>query len=248
MVNPPQTGLGSPPAQTRNVLGDVGAFLLHRPAIPTLIRFTTQKDRENYSHRIMQRVGIDVTDYAVLNLHQIGVEAPVRLVFEEALSWSGDSSCWPNHLAEAERVNGLLERIMIRPLGISKLPFGPGARFGWRVRPLFEMNIQRIQHSPGASGPDNARYFLHSCSGGYPIGVFLFYLRSSIASQGESERCQVFLCVGFNFYGRKTSARLGPLAAVWESVHNRVTANVLNRFKQLCEWRFARTQAGLGGR
>ena len=31
---------------------------------------------------------------------------------------------------------------------------------------------------------------------------------------------------------------------IWEKIHSRVTRNVLNRFKQLCEWRFQRIQDG----
>ena len=97
-IDPPP-GHKVPPARTRGVVGDLCAFFLNQPVIPTLISFSSKAERENYSHRIMQRLGIDTASYSVLNLHKIGVEAPVRYVFEELLSWDGDSSCWPNHIA-----------------------------------------------------------------------------------------------------------------------------------------------------
>jgi hypothetical protein len=74
-------------------------------------------------------------------------------------------------------------------------------------------------------------------------------VRSSIAARDETALSQVFLAVGFDFWGLRGWPVIGhalrPVHRVWEGVHNRVTANVLNRFKQLCEWRFERLQAGL---
>jgi hypothetical protein len=202
------------------------------------------EERRNYSRRIIQRVGIDVSRYSILNVHKIGVDAPITHVFEEALSWDGNSSCWPSRLARAERVDGRLEQIRVLPLGIRKLPFGNEARLGWRIPSLFDLSALRIQRTPSPTDPDSARYLLYSSGGGYPIGVFLFYARSSLAEQGEREMTQVFLGVGFDFYGKEHLSRFRPISRIWEAVHNRVTANVLNRFKQLCEWRFERLQTG----
>jgi hypothetical protein len=70
------------------------------------------------------------------------------------------------------------------------------------------------------------------------------YVRSSIAEQGEIEQTQLFFAVGFNFYGKENRSNTGIVNKTWEKVHNRVTANILNRFKQLCEWRFQRIQEG----
>ncbi len=56
---------------------------------------------------------------------------------------------------------------------------------------------------------------------------------------------EVFLGVSFDFYGENGWSLFRPVNRIWESVHNRVTANVLHRFKQLCEWRFERTAEGL---
>jgi len=129
-------------------------------------------------------------------------------------------------------------------MGLRKLPFGNNARIGWKIKSLFDLSAIEIRHTPSMADPDNARYILYSCSGGYPIGIFVLYARSSIAEEGETEMTQVFLGVGFDFYGKRTLSLFSPISKLWEAVHNRVTANVLNRFKQLCEWRFAKIQTG----
>ncbi len=239
-----RSGKIAPPVASKGVFGDVLAFFLPRSPTTTLIEFPTQADRENYSYRIMQRLAIDVSQYSVLNLHQIGIEAPVQSVFEELEQWSGHSSCWPNYVAAVERTDDRIEEIKIRLLGLSRIPFGRRTRVGWRVPPLFVMKALRIQRSPGDLETDNARYMLYSCSGGYPIGIFVIYVRSSIAEQGEVEMTQVFFGVGFDFYGKEGLSRIRALTGAWETVHNLVTTNVLNRFKQLCEWRFQRWQDG----
>ena len=41
--------------------------------------------------------------------------------------------------------------------------------------------------------------------------------------------------MSFNFYGRKRWWGARFLHRIWESVHNRATGNILNRFRQLCE-------------
>jgi uncharacterized protein YbjT (DUF2867 family) len=238
------SGDTAPPASHRSLIGDLRAFLVKRPAVPTLIEFDSMEERENYSRRIIQRVGIDVSQYSILNLHKIGVDVPIKHVFEEALGWNGSSSCWPSRLATAERVGGKLDQIRILPMGIRKLPFGNEARLGWKIASLFDLTALKIQRTPSATDPDSARYLLYSCSGGYPIGVFVLYARSSMVEQGELEMTQVFLGVGFDFYGKEHLSRFRPISSLWEAVHNRVTANVLNRFKQLCEWRFEKMQAG----
>ena len=233
-----------PPSRSESLFRDVLNFVLHRPQMATLIEFASRRKREDYTHRILQRIGVDVTSYSMLNLHKIGIDVPVQHTFREVLAWDGDSSCWPNRIAKLERVTGEINHLRIRPLGITRFPFGSNSRLGWNVSPLFELNALKIQEAPRDLDPDNARYILFSCEGGYPIGVFVLYVRSSIAHQGETGRSQVFLGVGFNFYGRQNLSRLKPLNWLWEWIHNRVTANVLSRFKQLCEWRFERLQAG----
>jgi hypothetical protein len=221
----------APPEKSRGIVSDIRFFILHKPAVRTLIRFSNSAEREDYSHRIMQRTGIDVTQYSVLNIHRIGIEVPVRYVFEELLSWDGDSTCWPNHIATVDRLDGQLEKIQIFLLGLKKF------------KPLFNLNAIKFQHLPGLSD-DNARYLLFESSGGYPIGIFAMYVRSSIAEHNELEQTQLFFAVGFNFYGKVHRSNLSIVNKIWEKIHNRVTANILNKLKKLCEWRFQRLQDG----
>ena len=221
----------TPPARSRGILSDIRLFLLHRPAVSTLVSLTSEESRENYSERIRQRLEISVAEYAILNIHKIGIEAPVGYVFEELQRWDGESTCWPNHLAAAERVDGSLEHVRI-------LLFGLG------LVPLFDLKAIKIQDVPEPSDGDNARYLLFESSGGYPIGVFAMYVRSRIAELGEVETSQMFMAVGFNFYGRTDWTHTHVINRIWEQIHNRATANIMNRFKRLCEWRFQRVQAG----
>jgi len=234
----------APPSRSNGLLSDISLFFLHKPKIPTLIEFKTETEREDYSQRIMQRLGIDVSKYSVLNIHKIGIDVPVRYAFEEILQWDGDSTCWPNHIAAVERMDGQLEHIQIRLLGRKKYPLGfKNAFFGLKFIPLFSLHAIKFQHLPGPSD-DNARFLLYESSGGYPIGIFTMYVRSSIAERGEIEQTQLFLAVGFNFYGKENRSNTRIVNKIWEKVHNRITANTLNRFKKLCEWRFRRIQEG----
>lgn len=234
----------SPPKRSKGIPSDIRNFFLHRPPIPTLIKFSSEAEKEDYSHRIIQRIGIDVTKYSVLNIHRIGINVPVRYIFEELLNWDGDSTCWPNHIATVDRLEGRLEHIQIFFLGRRKYPFGfKNGFFGLKFIPLFSLNAVRFQRLPGLSD-DNARYLLYDSNGGYPIGIFTMYVRSSIPERGETEQSQLFLAVGFNFYGEEHRPNINIVNKIWEKIHNRVTANVLNRLKQLCEWRFQRIQEG----
>ena len=110
--------------------------------------------------------------------------------------------------------------------------------------PLFKLDALHFQKIPDLSDSDNARFLLYKCSGGYPIGIFSLYVRSSIVQQYEPEQSQLFLMVGFNFYGKEQWSKRSPFNRVWESIHDRVTSNVLTRIKQLSEWRFTKTQSG----
>jgi len=244
-VRTPATSMSqSPPLPSRALLSDLRHFLLRRPRIPTLIEADSPAQRQDYAHRIRQRLGVCVADYSVLNIHRIGIRAPASLVFQELTRWDGSSSCWPNHLAEFERIDGFRD-VRILLLGMREYPFGlRRSLFGLEYIPLFRLNAIDIQTTPGARDPDNARYLLFRCSGGYPIGVFAIYVRSSIAALGEVEQTQCFMVVGFDFYGRGTARDRGIVGRVWEVVHNRVTSNVMNRFKALCEWRFERVREG----
>lgn len=237
--------LQSPPSRSNGLFSDFRNFLWNKPEIPTLIKFKTDEKRLEYNHRIRQRVGEVVDQYTVLNVHRIGIEAPVSYVFNELLNWNGDSTCWPNDIAKVERIDDDIEAIRILPFGWKKYPFGFRKSFlGMNFIPLFLLNSIRVKRVPDAFDFDNARYLLYKCSGGYPIGIFMMYVRSSIADMGETEQTQLFFTVGFNFYGKEYHSRWSFLNGIWEAVHNRVTTNVLNRLKQLSEWRIEKMETG----
>jgi hypothetical protein len=219
-------------------------FFLTRPPIPTLIRCSAEEDREDYTVRIQQRLGIDVRDYRVLNIHRIGVDAPVSYVFDEILAWDGETPAWPNRIATVEQMDARREHIRIVLLGGLKQLFGNGKLFAHGLGTLFKLEAVRVKRVPDAEEMDNARYLLFDCHGGYPIGIFSIYARSSTAAQGETDATQVFMVDGFNFYGVRWWPGVRVFNRLWEAVHNRVTNNVLNRFKQLCETRFLNVTAG----
>jgi hypothetical protein len=228
-----------PPSRSKGLVTDVIYFLLHKPAHATLIKYDTVEERDDYNQRVMQRTGIDPNRFSVLNIHKIGVEAPVSYVFNELLQWNGDSTCWPNHIAKVERFENDLNRISIQPFGWKRYPFKfMKSFFGFKLIPLFLLNAIQIKKVPDTFDFDNARYLLYECSGGYPIGIYVMYVRSSIPTMGETAQSQLIFAVGFNFYGKEDWQSHRKLVnKIWESIHNRVTANVLNRVKQLGEWR-----------
>ena len=106
------------------------------------------------------------------------------------------------------------------------------------------MKAIRILRTPTSADYDNARYLLYECTGGYPIGIFSMFVRSSIPGELETGQSQLFMAVGFDFYGRKSKYKHNPVNMIWEMVHNRASVNIMNRFKQLCEWRFSKMQSG----
>ena len=172
------------------------------------------------------------------------MDAPVSHVFNELLRWNGDSSCWPNHIAKVDLIGDNLEHLQILPFGFKKYPFSFMKSFmGIKLIPLFLLNLLRIKNIPDDFDFDNARYLLYECTGGYPIGIFTLYVHSSIPSIGEEAKSQLVFIVGFNYYGKKDwQTHKRWINKIWESVHNRVTSNVLNRMKQLAEWRSDRIQ------
>lgn len=228
----------TPPPRSKGIISDFRMFLINKPPVKTHIRFKSLEEREYYSHRIIQRLGVNVEKYNVLNIHQIGIDVPPKYAFEELLNWNGDSTCWPNHIAQVSRVNNQLENINIYLFGKKRIPFG--------LSPLFDLTAIRIQKIPQAIDSDNARFLLYKCSGGYPIGVFYMYVRSPVEEQNEVESTQLFFVVGFNFYGKENMTEKNIINRFWEKIHDRVTTNTMLRFKQLCEWRFERIQEGRG--
>jgi hypothetical protein len=231
--------------KSRTVASDLSDYVFHTPEEATLVDSRSPEERERYSRRMMQRLDINVDEYAILNIHRIAVRAPVTLVFEELKRWSRDSVWWPNQLATLERVAGRLEHIRVFFLGRKRHPLGFKIRlFGFNVIPLFELHATRIRETPGPLDCDNARYLLFDCRGGYPAGILAGYVRSPIADQEETQQTQLFFAVGFNFYGKAHWRENHIANKIWEKIHNRVTANVLNRFKRICEARFQKVLAG----
>jgi hypothetical protein len=210
--------------RTTNVFSDVWDYFLRTPGQDTRVKFASEEERELYCTSILQRIGVDVHHFRLVNIHRIGVEAPASYLFHELMKWNGDSICWPNHIAHVNLQQGRIEDIHITLMG--------------RFFRLFVLKAIRIQPVPEAGDTDNARYFLYDCSGGYPIGIFSLYVRSSIPERGEKEMSQLFFLVSFNFFGRSFWSHLRPLRFVWQSVHNRVTSHVACRFKTLVEWKF----------
>ena len=219
------------PIRSTNIFTDISQYLLKKPPVKTQVELNNPDARFDLGKSILQRTGIDVENYKMLNLHKIGIEAPASYVFDELMKWNGDSICWPNHIARVYLQNDKLEQIKIFLFGISK-------RFlGLSLFHLFDLSAIRIQRVPAHSDFDNARYLLYECKGGYPIGVFSMYVRSSIPEREEKEMSQLFMMVSFNFYG-KSRTRFNIFNRVWEKIHNRVSSNVVYRLKQLCEWKF----------
>lgn len=235
----------APPKRSRNVFTDIKYFLIDKPAPNTVINFYNKEEKKDYTESILQRIDIDVDKYKIINIHRIGIEAPASYVFDELLKWSGDSSCWPNHIAKVYLKDNDIENIQIYFLGrirnVFKLKNGI---FGFKLLHLFDLKALKIKGTPAASDVDNARYLLYECKGGYPIGVFCMYVRSSIPERGEKEMSQLFMMVGFDFFGSKTLSKMKFIRRIWESFHNRVTGNVGKRFKQLCEWQFDKFSNG----
>jgi len=228
-----------PPSISTGILSDIRCFFLDKPDVATNIKFHSEEDRQFYSKNILQRTGVATDKYHVLNIHKIGVDAPASFLFEELLKWNGNSSCWPNHIAKVTLKDERLEKIKINLFGWPSDPFAAEKRIaGLQLFHLFNLNAIKIQHVPDPRDFDNARYLLYKCSGGYPIGIFLMYVRTSITERGEKEMSQLFMVVSFNFYGNKNLSKLNIINKTWQAIHNRATTHIMNRFKQLCEWEF----------
>jgi hypothetical protein len=133
-----------PPKRSKNLWQDIRYFFLHKPEIPTLIKFENEAARIDYSERIMQRIGYQVDKYSVLNVHRIGIEVPVKYVFEELLRWDGDSTYWPNHIAHVERQNGELEHIKIYLFKRRKYPLKFRQSFGLQIHSPFQSQCHKV--------------------------------------------------------------------------------------------------------
>lgn len=227
------------PRKSETLWSDLYYFLLHKPDRETLITFETLEKRKEFSQRVMQRLDISVDQYAVLNIHKIGIDVPGRYIFEELLTWNRDSMYWPNRLACIKRLEGTLDHIQIFLFGLEEIfAFGSPKNGGFKIPPLFVMDKLRFDRTPKTSDVDNARSLLYQCNGGYPIGKFSMYVRSSIAEQNEKETSQLFFMVAFNFFGKQNWFNNHLVNYVWEAIHDRATANIMSRIKRICEIKF----------
>jgi hypothetical protein len=87
-------------------VGDLLTYFVQRPPVPTLVRFSNPVQRDDYLARIRQRVGLGVERFAILNVHRIGIDAPLMLVWQKSLEWGPDSTYWPMRIAPMERPDG----------------------------------------------------------------------------------------------------------------------------------------------
>ena len=240
-----RAGIQASPAESSSLVSDVTGFVFHRPEVTTHVAVESDSWREDYTLRIAQRTGVDVSVYSVLNIHRIGIDAPVEVVFEEVERWNGGSYTWPDHIATIEEIPGEKDGFRVVVLGHTGVVRWLRKRLGRQFGTLFRATVAEARRVPNAQDLDNARFFLWNCSGGYPIGVFSIFVRSSIPERGENESTQVFFAVGFNPFGRAFLGRIGPVRTAWQFVHDSVTSNVLNRFKRQCEDSFRDLQRGI---
>ena len=109
---------GALPDKSRGILSDLSNYFFNRPEIQTLVDFPTIRERVDYSKRILQRLAIDVDQYSVLNIHRIGIDAPVKYVFEEFFSEDMEARCWPDHFATQRRPREGVEEIQVVLCGV----------------------------------------------------------------------------------------------------------------------------------
>lgn len=205
----------------RGLRSDLLGFLLERPTEQTRVDLSLPSRRDFYRHRILQRLGVNVADHEVISIHRIGIEAPADFVWTEFSRPDPDPDFWPSRLARICWHGEGADHGKILLLG---LPFAP----------LFRLDLVRRQETPPPTDVDGTRYALYRCSGGYPVGTFSVHVRSRIVAEGEVEPTQMFFIVAFDFFGRKHWLGTRVIRPVWESIHNRVTTQVLNRFKARC--------------
>lgn len=224
--------------EKQSVFRDLIIYFFPAPLYDTLIKFSSIKERVRYSNLVLQRLHVEVSEYHVLNIHKIGINVPPEYIFEELLQWNGNSHFWPNQIARVRRINDQLENIVIFTLGIEKIRIPWFTPLQLKIKPLFNLSAIKIQHVNKKPEPSDSGYLLYECSGGYPIGIFSLYVRKSVPDEKENETAQLFSIVAFNFYGKKNWFNANILNPVWKKIHNRVSANVLNRIKQIMENKF----------
>jgi hypothetical protein len=234
-----QKDLSGLPPSSESLLADLYHFIFKPPEFDTFIKFENPAEQKDYCQRILHRLNVRVNDYTVLNIHKIGINAPGKFVFEELLTWDNTSIYWPNSLARIKLIDGTLDKVQIYLFGIEKIFAVKQLNLnGVHLPQLFRLEKRRFNFTPHTSDFDNARSLLYDCGGGYPIGIFSLYVRSSINEENEKEMSQLFFVVAFDFFGLKKHRNMRLIKSIWQKIHNRVSANVLNRIKLICETKF----------
>jgi hypothetical protein len=208
---------------------DFVSFFVRQPGEPTHIDLSLPELRQEYDRRVFERVGVSVADNDVLNIHRIGINAPPDFVWQVWARRDPEAYYWPTRIAFPSLRN------QSRNEGALLL-------FGRPYLRLFRAVLIRRHDVPQDSDPHEGRYALYRCTGGYPIGIFGMYARPRNVTEGDIEPTQVFFLVAFDFFGRKHWLGSRAVRPIWESIHNRVTTQVLNRFKAHCESAYARAQ------
>ena len=72
-----------PPSTSKSLISDLLLYVLRKPNIKTQIIFNSLEERLTYNQRIMQRIGMNTNNFSVLNIHKIGIDAPVHYIFDE---------------------------------------------------------------------------------------------------------------------------------------------------------------------
>lgn len=227
------------PPSSGSLFTDLYTFLVKTPRFDTFIKFDNPMDKKYYGLRILHRLNVKVNEYKVLNIHKIGINVPGKYVFEELLAWDKNSPYWPNHLASIKRIEGSLNRVQMYLLGMEKIFASKLLNLnGINLPQLFRLEKRQFNLTPQTTDIENEHSLLYDCAGGYPIGILSIYVRSSNEAQNEKEMSQLFFMVAFDFFGLKKERRFKLIKKIWEMIHNRVTANVLNRIKLICESKF----------
>lgn len=219
------------------VHSDLRDYFFSRPSAITHVDLPAELDLHDIHAQMARRLGMSVADYSVLNIHEIDIDVPTDVVWAELTRWGPNSGYWPDAVATVEVRDDERRHLEMFLVGRKRSLFGLRNGFlGLNLIPLFRMELLAVRHTPADDDNERGRFFIYGCSGGYPIGILAIYLRERNHERLNRPVTQVFFAVAFDFFGRKRWPRAAVLVRrVWELVHNRVTANVLNRLKIKCE-------------
>lgn len=222
--------------KSTSILTDIKYFFFEKPGIETFIKINTPSDREYYNDLVHNRIGEEISNYKLLNIHRIGIQAPAEFIFNELMNWGSDSCWWPNHIAKVNVLDAERSKINIFLFGnLSLKPKKMNRPPGFHLLRLFNLTLIKKEQNRDKQSDENVHFLLYKCSGGYPIGIFNLFTRNSDPERNESGLSQLFMMVGFNPHGIKFLSRIKLITKPWEKIHNRVSSNALFRIKKYCE-------------